>query len=80
MAQFKWLHEIDRPLMVKTYGPILVLKVPRQDGTKHIVEPADPVQGFQPDEVLSEGGSPIDFTDERSLRSLRADSRVEEIT
>jgi hypothetical protein len=80
MAQFKWLHEIDRPLLVKTWGPILQLRVPKKDGTKHVVLPADPVAGFQPDEVLSDGGTPIDFEDVRSLRCLRADPRVEEIT
>jgi len=79
VAQFKWLHEIERPTLVASYGPILELRVPKKDGTVQAVEPANPVTGFQPDEVLSDGGSPIDFTDERSLRALQADPRVEEI-
>jgi hypothetical protein len=79
MAQFKWLHEIDRPTLVVTYGPILQYKVPQKDGSTLTVLPADPVDGFETDETLADAGTPIDFTDERSLRCLRADPRVEEI-
>ena len=79
MAQYKWLSEISRPTLVVKYGPILQYRVPQKTGKIRTVLPADAEAGFQKGEVLSEDGEPIDFTDERSLRCLGADPRVEEI-
>ncbi len=76
MAQFKYLGEPARSY-VKTYGPLLQLRVPRKNGPQHVLTK---VGGFPIGNVITDSdGNPVDFTDERSLRVLRADTRYEEV-
>jgi hypothetical protein len=77
MAQFIWLGEPPRSY-VKTYGPTLKLKVPKKDGTHTTL--TKPAPGFPVDQVVTDSeDDPVDFTDERSLRVLRADTRFQEV-
>lgn len=76
MAQFKWLGEPPRPF-VTTYGPMTPLKLPMKDGSW--VEYAK-AGGFPINQVMTDDlGNPIEFTDERCLRVMRADARFEEV-
>jgi len=75
MAQFKWLGEdqLDPPQQwVKEYGPCEQVAVPKKDGTTTVVEA--PPGGFPINSII-----PYDFTDERSIRVLRADPRFQEV-
>lgn len=75
MAKFLWLGEekLDPPQQwVKEYGPCEEIKVPQKDG-KTIVVKAPP-GGFPINSII-----PYDFTDERSIRVLRADPRFQEV-
>lgn len=76
MAFFRWLGEEARPGLVKQYGPTIQIKVPKKDGTWTTVRDES---GFVVGDIISEGGVPVDFTDPRSLRVLRADPRYEEV-
>jgi hypothetical protein len=67
MAEFKYLGEPPRSY-VENYGPTNEIKVPKQNGTWDVLTK---VGGFPVD--------PVNFTDERSLRTLRTDSRFEEV-
>lgn len=73
MARFKYLGERARPTLVTSYGPTKQIIVPKKDGSKITVDAPTPA-GFQPGEEVS-----FDFTDVKSLESLRADPRFEEI-
>jgi hypothetical protein len=73
MARFKYMGEANRTFVV-SYGPCLTIKIPKTDGTKMIINAADPVIGFPIGEDIG-----VDITDDRSLRFLRADSRFQEI-
>ena len=75
MAHFRWLGEdkITPPRKwVQSYGPCEQVKIPKKDGQYTVVEA--PPGGFPVNSVI-----PFDFTDERSLRVLRADPRFEEV-
>ena len=78
MAQFTWLGEQAIPrTWVKTYGPTTQIKVPKKNGTWTVL---DKPAGFPLDQVITDAqGDPVDFTDERSLRVLRADPRYQEV-
>ena len=76
MAEFKWLGEPPRPF-VTTYGPTTEIKVPKKNGTWDVLTKAG---GFPKDQVITDSfDDPVEFTDERSLRVLRADTRFEEV-
>ena len=74
MARFRYLGEPERPGLVKVQGPCTLIRVPCKDGSKLEIMPPGRKQSFA-------GGSDIgvDVTDERALRSLRADTRYAEI-
>ena len=75
MASFRYLGEqvISRPYVV-SYGPTLVIRVPKKDGSWTELTAADPDVGFPINDIL-----PFDFTDERSLRYLRVSPRFQEV-
>ncbi len=76
MAEFRYLGEPPRDY-VESYGPMLEMKVPCKNGTWQVLTKAG---GFPVGEIITDDqGDPINFTDERSLRVLRADSRYEEV-
>lgn len=76
MAEFKYLGEPARSY-VQSYGPTNEIKVPKNDGTWDVLTKAG---GFPIDQIITDdGGDPINFTDERSLRTLRTDTRFEEV-
>jgi hypothetical protein len=80
MPKFKWVGEIPRP-WVETYGPTTAYKVVKKNGTMRTCVPDDPVAGFQVGEVLKDDArQEINFQDERSIRALTVDPRVEEVT
>lgn len=75
MAEFKWLGN-DFP-WIETPGTTDEIKVPRKNGTWQVLTKAG---GFPVNQVITDDQSdPVDFTDERSLRVLRADTRFEEV-
>ncbi len=76
MAQFLWKGEIARPGLVQSYGPTTKITVPKKDGSYTVVTDGT---GFVIDDVIAQSGTPVEFTDERSLRTLRADPRYEEV-
>lgn len=77
MAQFNWLGEQMIPRdYIETYGPTTQISLPCKDGSTQVL--TNPT-GFPLDQVIEQDGQPVDFTDERTLRVLRADPRFEEI-
>jgi len=78
MAQFKYLGEPPRPLLVESYGPTQLIKVPKKDGTYTELYKAG---GFTVGEIITDDqGDPVDFTDDLSLMVLRAETdRYEEV-
>lgn len=71
MAMFVYKGEVPRPGLVASYGSMVKLAVPKQDGSKTVLEnPA----GFPIGGLL-----PYDFTDSFSLMFLRNDPRFEEV-
>jgi hypothetical protein len=77
MAQFKWLGEGEIPRdYVASYGPTTEIKLPCKDGSWQVLTDG---AGFPVDQVIEQEGSPVDFTDERTLRVMRADPRFEEV-
>jgi hypothetical protein len=78
MAQFKYLGEPPRPGLVKQMGQTLMIRVPMKDGRMEEF-PAPDASGWKAGDVISKDGVPYDFTDERSIRCLRADIRYEEV-
>ncbi len=78
MPQFKWLGEQMIPReYVLSYGPTTVIKVPKKNGTWQELTKAG---GFPKDQIITDdAGDPVNFTDERSLRVLRADPRYQEV-
>lgn len=75
MAQFKYLGD-DRVVpprqYVQSYGQCTQLRVPKKDGSYTVVDA--PPGGFPLNSTI-----PFNFTDERSLRVMRADPRFEEV-
>ena len=72
MARFKYLGEPPRPF-VKTYGDTHIITVHLKNGT---VQELTPTAG---DHFVIGADIGYDITDERALRTLRADSRFQEI-
>jgi len=75
MAQFKWMGEervVPPRKWVQSYGPCEQIRVPKKDGTFTVVDA--PPGGFPVGSTI-----PFNFTDERSLRVMRADPRFEEV-
>lgn len=74
MARFRYLGEKARPNMVVSYGPTLKFRVPTTQGGVEY-EALDPILGFIKGQDIG-----IEVVDANSLRSLRVDTRFEEIT
>lgn len=72
MARFKWLGEAAIP-GVENPGPMTRLTLPRKTGGPQVLTPVPPATEFVINEDIG-----YDITDERSLRTLRADTRFEE--
>jgi hypothetical protein len=74
MAFFKYLGEPPRPGLVGSYGPTKSVRTPNKDGSWTQVDAPDPAVGFVAGDTI-----PYDYTDERALRCMRADTRFEEL-
>jgi hypothetical protein len=73
MARFRYLGEPPRSY-VTAYGPTILIKVQKKDGTQQTLTPVPPATSFVIGQDLG-----YNITDERSVRQLRADPRYEEI-
>jgi len=72
MARFKYLGEPQRTSSFVAYGPTSQIRIPKKDGTFQIV--IGPPGGF----VIGKDIGAV-VTDERALRTMRADTRFDEI-
>lgn len=77
MAQFIYEGEASMGFeFVASFGTTTEIKVRTKTGSQTLSKPS----GFTPGQVVTdEGGTPIDFTDETTLRSLRSDPRFTEV-
>ena len=73
MARFKYLGEPPRDYVI-TIGPCLKIRVPLKDGMIDTFLPVPPAEEFVIGQDIGQ-----DITDQRSLMSMRADPRFEEL-
>ena len=74
MARFKYLGEPARTGLVKKYGPCTEIIVPQKNGTRVSLTPVPPNTEFVVDQDIG-----YDITDSQAVRSLKYNSRFEEI-
>ena len=73
MARFLYNGEPPRSYVI-TYGPTLIIKIPKKDGTIMVLNAPNPQTGFVIGDDIG-----TNITDERSLRVMRSDTRYTEI-
>jgi hypothetical protein len=75
MARFKYVGEPARPGLVERYGDCSLIRVPTKEGKMVEVRPPGGKEFFTVGEDIG-----VDVENSRTLRSMRADPRFEEIT